>query len=1197
MKTYKISLFIAAVAIIQQGLSQIPVKDIPGLIDITFHERTVIGYMYTYAIDATEINTKLIGTLGAGNRDFEGVPNKEFYDVYYSDQDGNLDLNGAYVNIDARYDMSSGGGALNISEIEFNFNNGTSIYGRYIASFVSNGTNYIPGSEERAADCNLNTWSTMGNTENTSIRLRVTIGLLDEPSTIIEEDCMGSGYEVIVNNVSYNESNPLGIEIFPDDSGCDSIVYIDLTFFETYSTDVIYEGCVGDGYSVVINGTTYDELNPSGEENLFTQFGCDSIFIVNLIFIEPLLSEFIYQGCQGDGYSIDINGTIYDEINAFGEETMTASNGCDSIITVSLFFNPISTGDEYYTGCSGDGYSVVVNGTVYSESLPEGIETLLGSKGCDSVVSIALVFNPTSDGNETYTGCSGDGYSVDVNGTVYDENNPEGFEILTGSNGCDSIVTVDLTFFPQNTGTETYSGCSGSGYFVIINGTLYNENNPIGIEILTSNNGCDSIIAIDLTFYPVGMGSENYFGCIGSGYSVTVNGNVYDANNPNGTEILTTSNGCDSIVTISLTFVTELSGEELFIGCTGDGYSVIVGGTMYDESNPNGMEILMSQDGCDSIVTISLIFNSSISVLESYNGCSGDGYALVVNGTTYNENNPLGIETIPRMTGCDSIISISLTYNPTSAGEVNYTGCSGDGYTIVVNSIIYDEGNPMGVEILNAANGCDSIVTISLTYLALENGSITYAGCLGDGYSISVNGTLYDENNPTGAELLTGSNGCDSLVSINLNFTDIVFIDMTYSGCSGDDYSIIVNGTTYDETHPIGFETLSGANGCDSVVMVSLIFLTPTSGSVTYVGCLGDGFSILVNGILYDENNPVGVETILGHNNCDSIVTIELSFANNILIDETYSGCSGNGYFIIVNGTTYDENNPAGMEVFDAGNGCDTVVNIFLTFNPVTLQDIIYEGCSEDGYFVNVNGSIYDETRPQGIEILSGSNGCDSIVYINLLFREEYLSKVEYQGCSGDGFSIEVNSSIYNESNPLGEEYFISQDGCDSVVTISLRFAVPVFENIMYQGCEGDGYFIVINDMEYNESHPIGSEILPSQTGCDSIIQILLEYEDCFEHEKDCSYFVPNIISTNRDGINDSFRFYFADICVIRLFQIDIFDRWGDHIYKSIIPEFEWYGEFNDQVLNPGVYVYRAEILFANENSPTIKYGDITLIK
>ena len=64
----------------------------------------------------------------------------------------------------------------------------------------------------------------------------------------------------------------------------------------------------------------------------------------------------------------------------------------------------------------------------------------------------SIDFGFTTCANSTnsivYTGCSDDGYSVVVNGNIYDVNNPSGTETLTNAEGCDSIITIDLTFFP-----------------------------------------------------------------------------------------------------------------------------------------------------------------------------------------------------------------------------------------------------------------------------------------------------------------------------------------------------------------------------------------------------------------------------------------------------------------------------------------------------------------------------------------------------------------------------------------------------------------------------------------------------------------------------------------------------------------------------------------------------------------------------
>ena len=47
--------------------------------------------------------------------------------------------------------------------------------------------------------------------------------------------------------------------------------------------------------------------------------------------------------------------------------------------------------------------------------------------------------------------------------------------------------------------------------------------------------------------------------------------------NSSGTQVLSNTNGCDSTVTIDLlSTIASVTGTESYVGCAGDGYSVVV---------------------------------------------------------------------------------------------------------------------------------------------------------------------------------------------------------------------------------------------------------------------------------------------------------------------------------------------------------------------------------------------------------------------------------------------------------------------------------------------------------------------------------------------------------------------------------------------------------------------------------------------
>ena len=178
-----------------EGVQALPVKDIVNLESITFWERTGGSgpTAYTFDIDSTQLTNRLTDPLSAGNSDFGGVPGHEFYDVFYSDANGNFNIAGEYLTIEGVYDIGLPyGGGLNLAEIGLNFSGVPAEFGNWVASYVALGDNALPESVEYAIDGDLLTHTTMGNTIGQSGRLRVTLGFesssgpapVPEPATL-----------------------------------------------------------------------------------------------------------------------------------------------------------------------------------------------------------------------------------------------------------------------------------------------------------------------------------------------------------------------------------------------------------------------------------------------------------------------------------------------------------------------------------------------------------------------------------------------------------------------------------------------------------------------------------------------------------------------------------------------------------------------------------------------------------------------------------------------------------------------------------------------------------------------------------------------------------------------------------------------------------------------------------------------------
>jgi hypothetical protein len=163
---------------LMQAQVPIPIRQIPGLQSLTFWERTgEVPIPNTFPVSSPQLETRL-NELHLSSRDFTGA-STEFYDVFYSNADGTVNRDGAYVTVEAVWNQAlPTGGGLNIAEVQLNFVPGGKppVFGNTVTSFVGLGDNFVPASVPNAVDGNLQTHTRMGNTVGQSQRLRITIG-------------------------------------------------------------------------------------------------------------------------------------------------------------------------------------------------------------------------------------------------------------------------------------------------------------------------------------------------------------------------------------------------------------------------------------------------------------------------------------------------------------------------------------------------------------------------------------------------------------------------------------------------------------------------------------------------------------------------------------------------------------------------------------------------------------------------------------------------------------------------------------------------------------------------------------------------------------------------------------------------------------------------------------------------------------
>lgn len=71
---------------------------------------------------------------------------------------------------------------------------------------------------------------------------------------------------------------------------------------------------------------------------------------------------------------------------------------------------------------------------------------------------------------------------------------------------------------------------------------------------------------------------------------------------------------------------------------------------------------------------------------------------------------------------------------------------------------------------------------------------------------------------------------------------------------------------------------------------------------------------------------------------------------------------------------------------------------------------------------------------------------------------------------------------------------------------------------------------------------------------------------------------IPNTFTPGGNGINDEFIPVFSEISYVSEFDMMIFDRWGNLIFKSVNPNTGWDGSYKNSKVQEDTYVYKVHI-------------------
>ena len=357
---------------------------------------------------------------------------------------------------------------------------------------------------------------------------------------------------------------------------------------------------------------------------------------------------------------------------------------------------------------------------------------------------------------------------------------------------------------------------------------------------------------------------------------------------------------------------------------------------------------------------------------------------------------------------------------------------------------------------------------------------------------------------------------------------------------------------------------ITDANGCETSISITVVEpLFPLSLDISGEGpsCNGgdDGFVSVepaggTAGYSYQWSAETGFQ--------DTQTALNLAVGTYTVTVSDANGCTETAEVSI------DESSAVEFELsslpatcFGDNSGVIIIENAMGGMPPYTY--------SVDNETFTVDSTIFGLTADLYTVYVQDANGC--------VFSDEILVEQPFEVIVDAGPDVEI---LFGDSIQLSAQ--INQPPSNDFV-----FSWSPAEGLSCTACD-EPYASSFEDMTYIVT------AIDSVTGCSASDDIRVNVN------KDRNVFIPNVFSPDGDGANDIFMI-FGGQGVVEVLSLRVYDRWGsllfeDSNFMTNDPAHGWDGTYRGQDVNPGVYVFAAEIMFID--GVQIPYaGDVTIAR
>ncbi len=548
--------------------------------------------------------------------------------------------------------------------------------------------------------------------------------------------------------------------------GCDSVITYSL-YVNWNTNNHIFDTICQNSLPFVWNGVTFNTVGTQSA-TLTSYSGADSVVTMTLV-IHPNTSSTVTQTVNENQLPITFNGETFTGEVVNHLITINNTNGCDSVITFTLYVNWNTANHIFDTICQNS-LPFVWNGITFNTAGTQSA-TLTSYSGADSVVTMTLVIHPNTSSTVTQT-VNENQLPITFNGETFTGEVINYVITINNTNGCDSVITYSL-YVNWNTNNHIFDTICQNSLPFVWNGITFNTAGTQSTT-LTSYSGADSVVIMTLVVHSNTSSTitqtvnENQL-------PITFNGETFNGEVINYVITINNTNSCDSVITFTL-HVNWNTNNHIFDTICQNSLPFVWNGVTFNTAGAQSAT-LTSYSGADSVVIMTLVVhpNTSSTITQTVNE---NQLPITFNGETFTGEVINYVITINNTNGCDSVITFTLHVNWNTNNHIFDTICQ-NSLPFVWNGVTFNTAGTQSAT-LTSYSGADSVVTMTLVIHPNTNSTITQT-VNENQLPITFNGETFTGEVVNHLITINNTNGCDSVITFTLyvNWNTYSTIDTT----------------------------------------------------------------------------------------------------------------------------------------------------------------------------------------------------------------------------------------------------------------------------------------------------------------------------------------------------------------------------------------------------------------------------------